>query len=160
MARREPVTIYFSETEKEEIESEADRADMTVSSYCRDLIEQQRVEEAQEELSERLGAEERIRETIRQELDAVDEGIGGLESDHGLMVEMLRGIELALGVGPEYDPEHDTVEPPEPVENANANANGDDDENGNGGSGSGRSLRDRIGIDGGQRENERRSGGE
>lgn len=93
MSRRSPIAIYYSEEEKAEIEAEAEQAGKTVSGYCRDLIDQQRQEDAEREVAERMNAEERLEDLLDDGLSDFETLADQLGDEHGLIITILRDIE-------------------------------------------------------------------
>lgn len=89
MTRREPITAYFSESEKAEITQEAEQAEKTVSTYCRELIQQKRRENAQEELEGTLNAEKRIEAIIVEGLDNMQEIASTVETQNWQIIDAL-----------------------------------------------------------------------
>lgn len=110
MVRKESVTMYLDEEQKEEIKAEAERAGVSVSTYCRDLVQQKRMENAQEDVSDHLSAEERLEAVMADGLDSIVEVTAGLREQHGLIIHILREIEDDLeGVTVETKTDTDTA---------------------------------------------------
>lgn len=104
MSRREPVTIYFSEAEKEDLKAEAEREGKTLSTYCYDLVQEKRREQAQEDVADRLDAEERLEQILAEGTDRLEEIAEDVREQQGLMIHILREIEDDLeGVSVDVD---------------------------------------------------------
>lgn len=64
--RDKQVSTYVTEETKAQLKNEARREGMSLSEYLRDLIEQARLEDTQEQLARDLNAEERLLELIAE----------------------------------------------------------------------------------------------
>lgn len=94
--RTEPITFYLSEDEKQAIQREADDADRTLSSHVAKLVRKQRKRDAEEEISENLGPEQRIEELTAQATEQIEESVGHVES----VASDLRDIQARSAVYP------------------------------------------------------------
>lgn len=83
MTRRESVTIYVSKEEKKNIKQEADRMGKSISTYCYDLVQEQRRENAHEDIADRLDAEERLERLLTEGLKDFDKMADDLREQHG-----------------------------------------------------------------------------
>lgn len=70
--------MYVSAEEKKHLETEADEAGETLSSYCYKLMQQQREREGLDKAATDLNAEERIERTIAEATDTFEEIAGDI----------------------------------------------------------------------------------
>lgn len=92
MARREPVTMYFSEEEKEAIEKEAAAEDKSVSTYCRDIVQSHRFDRTADD----IGAEERLERLVAEGTEQLETIAEDVREQNGLVIHLLREIETQL----------------------------------------------------------------
>lgn len=92
MAKREPVTMYFSEEEKEQIKQEAAAEDKSVSTYCRDIVQEHRFQRTAEDLD----AEERLERVLAEGTDHMATIADDIREQNGLVIHLLREIESQL----------------------------------------------------------------
>ena len=91
-ARNKPVTIYYTSEEKAAIKREANDAGKTVSTYCRDLVERQRLADDLEQLD----AEAKLERVMAEETDRIEKIAQGIREQNGLVIHLLRQIEDQL----------------------------------------------------------------
>lgn len=100
MAKREPVTMYFSEEEKEQIKKEAAAEGKPVSAYCRDIIQEHRFERTAEDID----AEERLERVFTEGVERMERIAENVEQQNGVILHVLREIEADLeGVDVDVD---------------------------------------------------------
>lgn len=89
MTRKESVTMYFEPDAKAAIESEATEADMSVSKYCKQLVQEQRRARA----SDQLNVEQRIKQAIAEGLSEREDTLADLNERTALILHILRELE-------------------------------------------------------------------
>lgn len=82
MSRDQPISLYVTESEKKQLQAEADAADETLSSYLYKLIQQQRQSEELDKSATELDAEERIEAMIAEATDTLEETADDIRDIH------------------------------------------------------------------------------
>ena len=84
--------MYFSEEEKEQIKKEAAAEGKSVSTYCRDIVQDYRFDRTAEDLD----AEERLERMLAEGTERWEEIAETIDERTGLMIHILREIEADL----------------------------------------------------------------
>ncbi|NKE37905.1 hypothetical protein GWG54_19320 [Natronococcus sp. JC468] len=82
MTRDQPISLYVTESEKKQLQAEADAADETLSSYLYKLIQKQRQAEELDKAATELNAEERIEAMIAEATDTLEETAEDIRDIH------------------------------------------------------------------------------
>lgn len=116
MARREPITMYFSDEEKEAIKKEAAADGKSTSEYCRSIVQGARLNRSADDLD----AEQRLERIMTEGAESVEEIAESIREQNGLVIHLLREIETELdGVTVDAldgEPEVESEPEPEPEE--------------------------------------------
>ena len=87
--RDKQVSTYVDSDTKDQLKREAKQQDVPLSTYIRDLIQQARLEDTQEQLARDLNAEERLLEIVAEGKDEIAEMSDQVNQQNQLVANLL-----------------------------------------------------------------------